>query len=257
MIISGRKLNGVNGAGGALSAGERPVASYQPTIRELPQEERPRERLRQYGARQLNNSELLAILLRTGVQGENVLSMASRLLARQGGLAGLGRASFAELCAQRGLSEAKACQIMAALELGRRLVSLAPEERATIQSPQDVANLVAAGMASLEQEHLRVLLLNTRNQVLNIQEIYIGNVNSSVVRPAEVLRPAVRENAPGIIVVHNHPSGDPTPNAEDVSITRQIAQAGQLLGIELLDHVVIGSGGRFVSLKELKQGFPA
>lgn len=189
MTIPGQRLNGVNGASGALPTTERPVASYQPTIRELPQEERPRERLRQYGARLLNNSELLAILLRTGVQGENVLSMASRLLARQGGLAGLGRASFIELCDQRGLSEAKACQIMAALELGQRLVSLAPEERATIQSPQDVANLVAAGMASLEQEHLRVLLLNARNQVLNIQEIYIGNVNATVVRPSEVVRP--------------------------------------------------------------------
>ncbi len=244
-----------HGANETPQAPQNERASYQPTIREMPQEERPRERLRQYGARQLNNSELLAILLRTGVQGENVLAMASRLLARQGGLAGLGRSSFAELCAQRGLSEAKACQILAALELGRRLVSLAPEERATIQSPQDVSNLVAAGMASLEQEHLRVLLLNTRNQVLSIQEIYIGNVNSAVVRPSEVLRPAVRENAPGIIVVHNHPSGDPAPSAEDVAITRQLAQAGQLLGIELLDHVVIGAAGRYVSLKERKLGF--
>jgi len=204
-----------NGAGGPSGYPVDPQAVYQPTIHDLPQEERPRERLRQYGARYLSNAELLAILLRTGVQGENVLSMSNRLLARLGGLAGLGRSSFAELCAQRGLSEAKACQVLAALELGRRLVSLAPEERATIQSPQDVANLVAAGMATLEQEHLRVLLLNARNQVLSIQEIYIGNVNTAVVRPAEVLRPAVRENAPSIIVVHNHPSGDPAPSAVD------------------------------------------
>jgi DNA repair protein RadC len=110
-------------------------------------------------------------------------------------------------------------------------------------------------MASLEQEHLRVLLLNTRNQVLNIQEIYVGNVNSAVVRPAEVLRPAVRENAPGIIVVHNHPSGDPTPSAEDVAVTSQIAQACKLLGIDLLDHLVIGSANRFVSLKERHPDF--
>jgi DNA repair protein RadC len=253
-VTNGHSKND-QGAGGPSGYPRDYQAQYQLTIHDLPQEERPRERLRQYGAHNLSNAELLAILLRTGVQGENVLAMSNRLLARLGGLAGLGRSSFAELCDQRGLSEAKACQVLAALELGRRLVSLAPEERATIQSPQDVANLVAAGMATLEQEHLRVLLLNTRNQVLSIHEIYIGNVNTAVVRPSEVLRPAVRENAPSIIVVHNHPSGDPTPSAEDVAITRQLAQAGQLLGIELLDHVVIGSGNRFVSLKEQRAGF--
>ena len=135
--------------------------SYQPMIRDLPHGERPRERLKEYGPKYLSTTELIAILLRTGVQGENVLSMSSRLLARRDGLAGLGRSTFAELCAERGLSEAKACQILAALELGRRFVSLAPQERPTIDSPQDVANLLAAEMASLDQEHLRVLLLNT------------------------------------------------------------------------------------------------
>ncbi len=229
--------------------------SYQPMIRDLPQGERPRERLKEYGAKYLSTTELIAILLRTGVQGENVLSMSSRLLARRDGLAGLGRSTFAELCAERGLSEAKACQILAALELGRRFVSLAPQERATINSPQDVANLLAAEMASFDQEHLRVLLLNTRNEVVGIQEIYVGNVNSAVVREAEVLRPAVRDNAPSIILVHNHPSGDPTPSAEDVLITRNLVAAGKLLGIELLDHVVIGSGNRFVSLNEKGLGF--
>ena len=169
--------------------------------------------------------------------------MSSRLLARRDGLAGLGRSTFAELCAERGLSEAKACQILAA------------QERATINSPQDVANLLSAEMGSLEQEHLRVLLLNTRNQVVGIQEIYVGNVNSAVVREAEVLRPAVRDNAPSIILVHNHPSGDPTPSAEDVLITRNLVAAGKLLGIELLDHVVIGSGNRYLSLNEKGLGF--
>lgn len=230
-------------------------ASYQPMIRDLPQGERPRERLKEYGAKYLSNTELIAILLRTGVQGENVLSMSSRLLARREGLAGLGRSTFAELCAERGLSEAKACQILAALELGRRFVSLAPQERATINSPQDVANLLAAEMSSFDQEHLRVLLLNTRNQVVGVQEIYVGNVNTAVVREAEVLRPAVRDNAPSIILVHNHPSGDPTPSAEDVLITRNLVAAGKLLGIELLDHVVIGSGNRYVSLNEKGLGF--
>lgn len=228
---------------------------YQPMIRDLPQGERPRERLKEYGSRYLSNTELIAILLRTGLQGENVLSMASRLLSTFDGLAGLGRSTFAELCAQRGLSEAKVCQLLAALELGRRFVSLAPQERATIQSPQDVANLLMAEMSGFDQEHLRVLLLNTKNEVLGIQEIYVGNVNSSMVRAAEVFRPAIRDNAPSIIVVHNHPSGDPTPSPEDVSITRDLVSAGKLLSIDLLDHVVIGSGSRFVSLNEKRLGF--
>ena len=189
------------------------------------------------------------------MQGENVISLSSRILAQFNRLAGLGRVTFAKLCAQRGLSEAKASQLLAALELGRRLVSLAPEERMVIGSPQDVANLLMAEMASLDQEHLRVLLLNTRNEVVGTQEIYVGNVNSSVVRPAEVLRPAVRENAPSIIVVHNHPSGDPTPSDEDVSVTKDLVLAGKLLGIGVLDHVVIGSGNRYVSLNEKRLGF--
>ncbi|MFQ6027024.1 MAG: DNA repair protein RadC [Dehalococcoidia bacterium] len=224
-------------------------------IRDLPQEERPRERLRDYGPRYLSNTELIAILLRTGIKGENVVAMSSRLLSRRGGLAGLGRNTFAELCAEHGLSEAKVCQLQAALELGRRFVSLAPEERVSIHSPQDIANLIAAEMAVLDQEHLRVLLLNTRNEVLGIQEIYVGNVNSSMVRVAEVFRPAIRDNAPSIIVVHNHPSGDPTPSTEDVAITRDLISAGKLLGIELLDHLVIGSGNRYVSLNEKGLGF--
>ena len=186
-------------------------SQYQPTIRDLPQGERPRERLRAFGPKSLSNTELIAILLRTGLPGENVLAVSSRLLARFDGLAGLGRVSFAELCAERGLSEAKSSQLMAALELGRRFVSLAPQERAVINSPQDVANLLLAEMSVLDQEHLKVLLLNTRNEVLGIQEIYVGNVNSSVIRASEVFRPAVQANAPSIIVVHNHSLGDPAP----------------------------------------------
>ncbi len=236
-------------------AGPGRGGSYQPMIRDMPQGERPRERLRDYGPKLLSNTELIAILLRTGIQGENVLAMSNRLLTHFKGLDGLGRSTFAELCAERGLSEAKTCQLMAALELGRRFISLAPQDRAVINSPQDVANLLQAEMATLEQEHLRVLLLNTRNQVLNTVEVYVGNVNSSIVRPAEVFRPAVRDNAPSIIIVHNHPSGDPTPSPEDVNITRELVAAGKLLSIELLDHLVIGSGGRYVSLNEKKLGF--
>ena len=226
-----------------------------PTVREMPSEERPRERLATYGPRHLSNTELIAILLRTGSAGENVISQSSRLLARFDGLRGLGKATYAELCAERGLSEAKTCQILAALELGRRFVSLAPEERATVNCPEDVVNLLSAEMSALEQEHLRVLMLNTRNEVMGIEEIYIGNVNSSVVRPAEVFRPAIRANATSVLAVHNHPSGDPTPSGADASITRDLVQAGELLGLELLDHLVIGNGKRYVSMKEARLGF--
>ena len=231
------------------------TTQYQPTIRDLPQGERPRERLREFGPKALSNTELIAILLRTGLQGENVLAVSSRLLARFDGLAGLGRASFSELCAERELSEAKTSQLMAAMELGRRFVSLAPQERAVINSPQDVANLLLAEMSVLDQEHLRVLLLNARNGVLGIQEIYVGNVNSSVVRAAEVFLPAVQANAPSIIVVHNHPSGDPAPSSQDVDITKELISAGKLLGIELLDHVVLGSGNLFVSMNDRRLAF--
>lgn len=239
---------------GESDSSRRPP-QYQPMIRDLPNRERPRERLREYGSRHLSNTELIAILLRTGVKGQNVLSLSSSLLARRDGLAGLGRSTFAELCAERGLSEAKACQLLAALELGRRFASLVPEERATISSPQDVANLLGAEMATLDQEHLKVLLLNARHQVLSIQEIYVGNVSGAAVRASEVFRPAVRDNAPYIIVVHNHPSGDPTPSREDVSVTRDLVAAGKLMGIELLDHVIVGSANSFVSMNEKGMGF--
>ena len=239
------------------SGPSRPAASapYQPTILDLPPCERPRERLREHGARYLNNAELVAILLRSGVPGENAISVAMRMLAEFDGLAGLARAGYADLCQQRGLNHAKSSEIMAALELGRRIASLAPEERAQISCPQDAASLLIAEMGPLVQENLVVLLLNTRNQVVARRTIYIGTVNSSAVRPAEVLRPAIRENAPSIIVAHNHPSGDPTPSPEDISVTRDLVAAGKLMDIELLDHLVIGHGGRFTSLKEKRLGF--
>ncbi len=230
------------------------AVEYRPLIRDMPSDERPRERLRLRGASALSNAELLAILLRTGGRGENVLALAGRLLARFEGLDGLARTSFGELCAERSLGEAKAAQVHAALELGKRLLSTRPDERPVVRSPQDVAALLQAEMALLGQEHLRVVLLNTRNQVLAVPEVYKGNVNTAVVRPSEVFRDAVREGCPAVIVVHNHPSGDPKPSADDVSITKQLVEAGALLGIEVLDHVVIARGG-FASLRERGQGF--
>ena len=230
------------------------VVEYRPTIRQLPASERPRERLRDRGATALSNSELLAIILRTGTPSENALALANAALARFGGLPGLVRASFGELCTQHGMGEAKAAQVKAALELGLRLVSAQPEERATVRSPQDVSNLLLAEMGLLEQEHMRVLLLNTKNQVLAMPEVYKGSVNTAQVRVSELFREAIREGCPAIIVVHNHPSGDPTPSSDDIEMTRELIEAGKLLDIEVLDHIVIASRG-IVSLRERGLGF--
>lgn len=225
------------------------MVEYHLRINELPASERPRERLKESGPASLSNSELLAIILRTGTAAENVLGLASRLLSRFGGLVGLARASLSELCAERGVGQAKAAQLKAALELGRRLSSTHPEERAVVRTPQDVANLLMAEMSFLDQEQLRVVLLTSKNQVVSIPDVYKGNVNTSLIRPSELFREAVRENCPAIIVVHNHPSGDPDPSPEDIAVTEQIVAAGKVLDIEVLDHMIIG-GQRYVSLKE-------
>lgn len=233
---------------------EHARAEYAPMIRDMPENERPRERLMRVGARVLSNAELLAIMMRTGVGGENVLRLAERLLARFEGLPGIARASLAELRTVNGIGPAKAVEIKAAIELGRRLMAAAPEERPRVTSPADAANLLMSEMMLLEQEELRVILLDTRNHVLRVETVYKGSLNTSVVRVAELFRAAIKDNAAAIIVAHNHPSGDPSPSPEDVHVTRQIRQAGNLLDIDLLDHIVIGRQ-RYVSLKERGLGF--
>jgi DNA repair protein RadC len=223
-------------------------------ITDLASEERPRERLAHLGPQALTASELLAILLRVGVPGENAVQVGTRLLNDFKGISGLHKAPFEELCRQHGIGEAKAAQIKAALELGHRLSLESPGDRPTINSPADAAALVSYEMSAFEQEHLRVILLDTRNRVLEIVEIYKGSVNSSQIHVGEIFKPAIRRNAPALIVVHNHPSGDPTPSPDDVAVTRAITQAGKLLDVEVLDHMVIGQG-RWVSLKERGLGF--
>ncbi len=224
------------------------------TIHELPTSERPRERLQHHGVAALSNSELLAIILRTGVGGESVLDLSTRLLVTYKGLGGLARASFGQLAQERGLGMAKTAQIQAAFELGRRLLIASPGERPQISSPADAANLLLPEMGLLEQEELRTLLLDTKHRVLDSPTVYKGNVNTSVVRVAELFREAVRINCVAMIAAHNHPSGDPTPSPDDVRVTEQIVQAGKLLDIEVLDHLVIGRQ-RYVSLKERGLGF--
>jgi len=230
--------------------------TFKPVYRilDLHQSERPRERLASLGPQALSNAELIAILLRVGVKGESAVTVGQRLLNQFNGLTGLHRTSFDELKKQHGLGDAKAAQIKAAVELGRRLTLESPEERAAINSPADAAALVQYEMTALEQEHLRVILLDRRNRVLETVEVYKGSVNSSQVRVGEIFKEAVRKNASALIVIHNHPSGDPTPSPDDVAVTRAIVQAGKLLDVEVLDHLVIGQG-RWVSLKERGLGF--
>jgi len=237
-----------------VTVGRQEAAAYQPLIRELPAQERPRERLKKYGSASLSNAELLAIILRTGAASESVLNLSAKLLARFGGLDGLASAGFAELCSERGLGAAKAAQLKAALELGRRILSTDGREQFVVRSPEDVANLVSAEMSLLDQEELRVVLLDSKNQVQSVTQLYKGSVNTSLIRVSEIFREAVRENCPALIAVHNHPSGDPTPSPEDIKVTQQMVEAGKLLDIELLDHVIIGRQ-RFVSLKERGLGF--
>jgi DNA repair protein RadC len=227
---------------------------YNPTIKELPSSERPRERLLHYGPNALSTAELLAIILRTGVRDENVVRVAQRLLATFEGLAGLARASDAELIAARGLGPAKTAQLKASLELGRRLLVESPDERPQIRSPADAANLVMSEMELLEQEQLRVMLLDTKNRLLDTTTVYQGSLNTSLIRVGELFREAIRANCASLIVLHNHPSGDPTPSPEDVAVTKQIVEAGKLLDVEVLDHLIIGRQ-RFVSLKERGLGF--
>ena len=212
----------------------------QLTIRELPQDERPREKLLGRGAAALTDSELLAILIRTGVPGANAVELARQLLQRSGSLSGLSRCTVQEIASIRGIGPTKAIQLVAAFGLGQRLANerLA---RQKLDSPESVYDLVAAEMRSLRKESLRVVLLDTRYRLLQMEEISIGSVNESIAHPRDVFRPAVISSAYAVIVVHNHPSGDPSPSQSDHSLTRRLAEAAELLQIKLLDHIIIGA----------------
>ncbi len=229
-------------------------AGYRPMMREIPASERPRERLHRYGEQALSVTELLAIVLRSGTEGQSALALAGRLLHEHRGLGGLSRLSVAQLMQVKGFGEAKAAELKAVLELGRRLSSEAPEALPVIHAPQDVQNLVGPSMGYLDHEEVRVLLLNTRNQMLAQKLVYRGNVNSAHIRVAEVFKDAIQYNAPSIVLVHNHPSGDPSPSGEDVKVTRQVKQAGEVLDVELLDHIVV-TERLFVSMKAQGLGF--
>jgi DNA repair protein RadC len=187
--------------------------------------------------------------MRTGSAAESVLDQAARLLANFGGLEGLCRVGYADLCSVHGFGDAKASQQLAAMELGKRIGTLNSPVRPASRSAQDAADIISRDMASLDQEHFRALVLNTKNQVMATPTGFIGSVNATTVCTAEVFQEAVRRNCPAVIVAYKHPSGDPTPSEADIGVTRELVSAGKALEIEVLDHLVIGRGG-FVSLKE-------
>ncbi|HET7560502.1 MAG TPA: DNA repair protein RadC [Limnochordia bacterium] len=220
-------------------------------VKALPPAERPRERLIALGPRALGTRELLAIALHTGTGRESALQLADRLLARFGSLARLADASVEELTALHGVGQAKATQVAAAVELGRRLLKAQPYElREGLTTPEAIARLVLPDLADLDREQFMEVLLDTKHQVIAKHLVSVGHLNATLVHPREVFKEAIRRSAAAVVIAHNHPSGDPTPSPEDVALTRRLAAAGELLGIDVLDHVIVARD-RYVSLKAM------
>ncbi|MGI8927278.1 MAG: RadC family protein [Tepidiformaceae bacterium] len=232
---------------------ERPVAPYR-TMREMADDDRPRERLLKHGPEVLSEAELVAIVLGSGLAGENVIDLARRLMDGLNGLAGLVRADAAALQQTRGLGPAKAAQLTAAIELGRRVQQLDPDARPMLTSPEAVFALLGARLLGKTKEELLVLSLDTRGRLLGAPAAAGGTVNAISVRAAEVFRSPMLLEAVSVVLVHNHPSGDPRPSPQDIAVTKGLAAAGELLEIALLDHVIIGQNN-FVSMD--REGYDA
>ena len=218
-------------------------------IMDLPTYERPRERLMRYGADTLSNAELLAIILRTGTRKEDIVTLSNKIIKESGGLNGLLNMNFDEFMELHGIGEAKAAQLIALSELSKRFKSYRAGDVCKITQPKDAADYVIEDMKSLNVEHLKVIMLNTKNIVISVCDISMGSLNSSIVHPREVFCEAIKKRSASIIICHNHPSGDPTPSSEDINITNRLRECGKIIGIELLDHLIIGNG-IFISLKE-------
>jgi DNA repair protein RadC len=219
------------------------------TIKDLPLEERPREKMRELGAAKMSNVELLAIIFRTGYREETAIHLAERVLAKAGGLRNLPDFTLEELQEIKGIGLAKAVQLKAALELGRRMAASLRPERVPINSPQEVASFLMEEMRYYHKEYFKIILLNTKNQIISVEDISVGSLNSSIVHPREIFNLAVKKSAAALILVHNHPSGDTQPSREDLEVTNRLAEAGKILGINVLDHIIVGEG-KYLSLKE-------
>lgn len=218
-------------------------------IMDLPESERPREKLLRYGVESLSNAELLAIILRTGSCNENIVNLSNRILRETGGLNGLLTSCSEDFLKLKGIGAAKAAQLLALAEISKRFKSFQSGEQYKISQPKDAAELLMENMRNLKQEHLKVIMLNTKNVVISVKDVSVGSLNSSIVHPREVFCEAVKKSSASIIISHNHPSGDPLPSSEDITLTHRIKECGKLLGIDLLDHIIIGNGV-YVSLKE-------
>ena len=218
------------------------------TVQDLPRSERPRERLTHLGAEALSEQELLACILGRGVAGESVLVSARRLLAEFGALRGIAEASVEQLSSVHGIGPAKAVQLKAAVELARRLTRSSNEPQAVIDSVEAAAALLRPRLLDKKKEHFLALLLTSRHQLIRVSSIAVGSLSATLVHPRELFKEAIAASAAAIIVAHNHPSGDPEPSAHDVELTARLVDAGRLLGIEVLDHLILGTDG-VVSLK--------
>lgn len=218
-------------------------------IRDLPEDERPRERLLAQGSEALSDAELLAVLLRTGTRGKSAVEMATELLVEADGLSGLVGTSFPEV-RRPGLGEAKAATLLAGIELGRRLARAKLRERRPLSRPEDVVQYLALRYPLRGQEILGALFLDGRHRLLGERELYRGTLTESVVEPREVLKECLLREAAAVVLFHTHPSGDPTPSSQDLYFTRRMVEAAQAVGIELVDHLILAGPGQWVSMKE-------
>lgn len=220
------------------------------TLKELPVSEQPREKLYNHGAETLSNAELLAVIIRTGHKEDTALQVASRILnIDKSGIAYLSDISFEELTKVKGIGMCKAAQILAVVEIGKRINRRGSHDKIKVTSPDVLANLLMDEMRFLFKEHFKIALLDTKNQILGIENISIGTLNASIVHPRDVFKVAIKRNCNSIILIHNHPSGDVEPSNEDINITRRLIDAGNLLGISILDHIIIGDN-RYLSFKQ-------